>query len=234
VRPDARALRVVPAAAVVAASAGLGFILYRLTAPRPTVYAAPATAEAPLPQRSAPSHESSAKPRIPERLPPIALPELDGRRRSLAEWQGRPLVVNFWATWCEPCRREVPLLRSLRHERTAEGLEVVGIAIDSHAAVQQYVTAHAIDYPVLLGEEDGLAAVRAFGMDTVLPFSAFADRTGRIVTLKRGELHPEEAQLILDRLRQVDAGTLTLGDAREQISEGLRRLAQLRAAHGTS
>jgi len=228
-----RVRTVLPAVAVLAVSAVSGFIFYRLSAPRPTLYAAPGATAAPLPQPSPPA-QSPAAPRTPERLPQITLPGLDGRTRSLTEWKGRPLVINFWATWCEPCRREVPLLRSLRRERAGEGLEVVGIAIDSPDAVQQYVADQGVDYPVLVGEKNGLAAITAFGMDAVLPFSVFADRTGRIVTLKVGELHPDEAQLILDRLRELDAGTLTLATAREQISQGVRRLGQLRAARAAS
>jgi thiol-disulfide isomerase/thioredoxin len=221
-------------AALLAVSAVCGFVLYRLTAPRPTLYAAAGALGAPLPHPSRTPAESAVAPKTPERLPQISLPGLDGKTRSLSEWRGRPLVINFWATWCEPCRREVPLLRSLRHERAAEGLEVVGIAIDSPDAVRQYVADQGIDYPVLIGEQGGFDAITAFGMDTVLPFSVFADRAGRIVTLKVGELHPDEAQLILDRLRQLDTGTLTLAAAREQISEGIRRLGQHRAAREAS
>jgi hypothetical protein len=81
---------------------------------------------------------------------------------------------------------------------------------------------------VLIGDQGGLGAVTAFGVDTVLPFSVFADRQGRVVTLKVGELHSDEAKLILDRVREVDAGRLTLQVAREQISEGIRHL---RASH---
>src|SRR6185437_15145815 len=70
------------------------------------------------------------------------------------------------------------LLKTLHHEREADGLQVVGIAVDYPAAVRKYAAARAIDYPVLVGEQGGLAAVSAFGMDTVLPFSVFADPGG--------------------------------------------------------
>ena len=86
-------------------------------------------------------------------------------------------------------------------------LQVVGIAVDYPAAVRKYAAARAIDYPVLVGEQGGLAAVSAFGMDTVLPFTVFADPAGRIVALKVGELHRDEAEFILDRLQDVEPGT---------------------------
>lgn len=225
------------AAAVLVASAGGGFLFYRLTAPeRTTLYAAHAVSgaavtEAP-PAPAAPTPPASAPAQtIPERLPDITLPGPDGATHSLADWKGRPLLINFWATWCEPCRREIPLLRSLRHERSRQGLEVVGIAIDVSDAVRKYIPSHGIDYPVLVGEQGGFAAISAFGMDTVLPFSVFADRTGRVITLKVGELHREEAELILDRVREVDAGTISLAAAREQISAGMQRLSAARTAH---
>lgn len=152
-----------------------------------------------------------------------------GVRRKLSEWKGRPTVINFWATWCEPCRREIPLLLKLRQENAAAGLEVVGIAVDSRDAVLKYAQEMHIDYPVLIGEQEGLQAVQAFGMETELPFSVFADSQGRIVTLKVGELHADEAAFILDRVRDVDTGRLALGTARRQISAEIAQLAAERA-----
>lgn len=228
-----RAVAVLAVMAMLVICAVGGFVLYRVTAPGPSTLR-------PLPPRAAdrgpmtaPSEEPP-RPAIPERMPPIELPGLDGRTHALSEWQGRPLLINFWATWCEPCRREVPLLRALKRQRAADRLEIIGVAIDSADAVQQFIGRLGIDYPVLLGEKDGLAAITALGMDTVLPFSVFADPAGRIVTLKVGELHRDEADLILDRLGQLDAGTLTLAAAREQISEGVRRLELARAARNPS
>jgi len=208
--------------AVLLSAAAGGFLLHRLTAPGPRLY--------PLPARGAggPATQPPPEPepirRIPEQVPRISLPGLDGALHSLSEWNDRPLVINFWATWCEPCRREIPLLKSLRHTRAAERLEVVGIALDGADAVRQYAGSHGIDYPVLVGERGGLEAVSAFGMDTVLPFSVFVDRGGRIITLKVGELRRKDADLILDRMRDVDAGRMSLSVAREQISRGTQRL----------
>jgi hypothetical protein len=83
-------------------------------------------------------------------------------------------------------------------------------------------------YPLLLGEREGLEAARAFGMETVLPFSVFADRKGHVVTLKVGELHRDEAELILGRIREVDAGRLSLDAARPEISAEIRALREAR------
>lgn len=210
------------AAAVLTASAAGGFLLHRLASRHPqTLYPVPAlTVAAPLP---APQPPSPVR-RIPERVPDITLPGPDGTAHRLTDWSGRPLVINFWATWCEPCRREIPLLKSLRHERAAQGLQIVGVALDMRDAVRQYASSSGIDYPVLIGEEGGLAAVNAFGMDTVLPFSVFVDRSGRVITLKIGELHRDEALFILDRVDEVDAGRVSLQSARAQIAQAVQRL----------
>ena len=165
-------------------------------------------------------------------LPPLSLPGLDGKLHRLTDWKDRMQVVNFWASWCEPCRREIPLLRSLRRERAADRLEIVGIAIDSRDATQTYARSSGIDYPVLVGEQGGLEAAAAFGMDPVLPFSVFADRAGRIVAVKVGELHRNEADLILDRMHDLDQGRLSLSTAREQIATGLDHLTVRRPPAG--
>jgi thiol-disulfide isomerase/thioredoxin len=218
-------------AAVLLISGAGGFLLHRLTAGHRTMYSDPAARPAPA-KAAVPEDATAPSRRIPDQMPDIALPGPDGAMHRLTEWKGRPLLVNFWATWCEPCRREIPLLKSLRRERAEEGFEVVGIAIDLAAEVRKYTTAHGMDYPVLVGENGGLDAVGAFGMDTVLPFSVFADRSGRIVTLKIGELHRDEADFILDRMRDLEAGRISLGAAQAQISEGIRRLNAARQIAG--
>ena len=229
------------AAAVLIASAAGGFLAYRLAPPTRAalraaspVPTAPAAAPAgpPAAEATPSAAASAASPaaKIPEVLPDLTLPGLDRTPHRLTDWKGHALLVNFWATWCEPCRREIPLLRSLRRERSAEGLEVIGIAIDYSDAAEKYAREARIDYPVLLGEQGGYEAAAAFGMEPVLPFSVFADRTGRVVTLKVGELHPDEAGFILDRVRDVEAGRLSLSAAREQIEAGIGRLNLRRAA----
>ena len=217
-------------ALVLIVSGLLGFLLHRVTTHRPaTLYPAAAQAPAAAPPAAAPEVPAPPPPKIPDVLPAIELPALDGSLHRLADFRGGPLVVNFWATWCEPCRREIPLLTTLRRERAKDGIEIVGIAIDQRDAVAGYVKEHSIDYPVLVGEKGGLEAASALGMEVVLPFTVFADREGTIVTLKVGELHADEARFILDRLVELDQGRLTLAAAREAIAAGIRRLNAARA-----
>jgi thiol-disulfide isomerase/thioredoxin len=166
---------------------------------------------------------------IPSDLPTISLADADGVKHSLSEWKGRPLLINFWATWCAPCRREIPLLKTVRRERAADGIEVVGIAVDFRDAVQHYAQEMSIDYPVLVGEQDGLDAIAAFGMDAVFPFTVFADAQGRIVTLKIGELHADEVHFILDEVKAIDSGRTALAAAKKEIADGIASLAAQRA-----
>ena len=230
---------------IVAAAAVVGFVVQqRLEQREPLVPAAapakvPTAAPAPAPAENASITSASAgisadapppKKPLPEVLPQFELKDRDGKLRSLSNWKGRPLIVNFWATWCAPCVREIPLLSRLRQDRKAQKLEVIGIAVDFREDVLAFATKVKLDYPLLIGEEDGLAAIAEVGMDPAFPFTLFADSQQRIVALKVGELHQDEADLILDRVIRIDAGQLELAAARAQITEGLKDLAIRRAA----
>jgi thiol-disulfide isomerase/thioredoxin len=212
---------VVTTPAVVATSAGTTEATKPSTADTPT-------SAAPL---ETGSDAASQAVKIPETLPHFQLADRDGRKRSLADWKGRPLMVNYWATWCGPCRREIPLLNQLRAENQAMKLEIIGIAVDFRDDVLKYVKENPLSYPLLIGEEDGLAAVTAMGVgQAAFPFTVFADSRQRILALKLGELHRDDAELILERLAKVDAGKMELAAARNEITEGLKDLATKRAA----
>jgi thiol-disulfide isomerase/thioredoxin len=138
-------------------------------------------------------------------------------------------MVNFWATWCAPCRREIPLLNKIRAERKAQNAEIVGVAVDFKDDVLKFVKKVPIDYPLLVGEEDGLAAAEAFGMGMAFPFSIFVDSKNRILTIKIGELHEDEANFAFDRLREIDKGSLTLEAAQQAVADAFRTMAANRA-----
>ncbi|MGB5131419.1 MAG: TlpA disulfide reductase family protein [Steroidobacteraceae bacterium] len=162
---------------------------------------------------------------IPERRPDITLADRDGRPRALSEWDGKALVINFWATWCAPCRREIPMLNALAREHREQGVEFIGIAVDFREDVLKYLEKMPIDYTVLIGEQDGMDAARAFGIETIgLPFTAFTDRSGRIATIHVGELHRPQADVILRLVQEVDAGGLDMAAARVQMREKLAAL----------
>lgn len=169
------------------------------------------------------------RPVVPDVRPLFALADTAGVTRSIAEWDGRALVINFWATWCPPCRREIPLLNSLRAEYAPRGFEVIGVAVDFRDDVLRYMATTPIDYPVLIGEQDGLEAVRAFGLGTLgFPFTVFTDMRGRIITIHVGELHAAEAAIILAAVTDVVAGRVTIEAARTLIRGAARPVAEQR------
>ncbi|MBU6212244.1 MAG: TlpA family protein disulfide reductase [Gammaproteobacteria bacterium] len=194
--------------------------------------APPANEIAPLPGAAATASAAGGSPsvarQIPETLPDFTLATLEGPPKAISAFTQPSLVVNFWATWCAPCRREIPLLRQIRAERGAKGVEVVGVAVDFREDVVKYAAEIGLDYPLLIGEEDGMAAADSFGVDPVFPFTAFVDRERRIIALKIGELHADEAAFILDHVDKVNAGSLQPNAARQLIREEIRRLDALR------
>lgn len=218
---------VITALAIALAAAAGFFVQRRIATPEVVTSPTPPPPSAPAATASTAAAEGAVL-KVPETLPQFELKDRDGKPRRLEEWKGRPLAVNFWATWCVPCVREIPLLVKLRQERKAQKLEIIGIAVDFKDDVLKFAAEHGLDYPLLIGEEDGLAAVTAMGMQPAFPFTVFADSQQRIIALKVGELHHDEAMLILDTVAEVEAGKLELEAARTRISEGLKELATQR------
>jgi thiol-disulfide isomerase/thioredoxin len=162
---------------------------------------------------------------IPEYRPDVTLADRDGQPRALSDWNGTPLIINFWATWCAPCRREIPMLNALARDEADAGFAVIGIAIDFREDVLHYLQKTPIDYTVLIGEQDGMDAARAFGIESLgLPFTAFTDRQGRIATIHVGELRRPQAEAILSAVKAVDAGQIDLQAARHRIREDLAKI----------
>jgi thiol-disulfide isomerase/thioredoxin len=166
---------------------------------------------------------------IPDLIPDLSLPDLKGRQHALASYLGRPTIFNFWASWCAPCRREIPLLNEIRHAATANDVQVVGIAADLETNVVEFLKKTQIDYEVLVGERQGSEAAARFGVPLVLPFSVFVSAGGHVVAVKVGELHRDEAMDMLAAIRELDLGKRDLAGTRQQIAARLRELAVERA-----
>jgi thiol-disulfide isomerase/thioredoxin len=127
--------------------------------------------------------------------------DLAGQPRKLTEWRDRILVCNFWATWCSPCREEIPLLVTARQKYASSGLEVVGIAIDNASKVGEFAASFNISYPVLLAEADGLELMRRLGNGTGgLPYTVITDRSGGVVHRKLGAFRGQDLDAILGPL----------------------------------
>jgi thiol-disulfide isomerase/thioredoxin len=161
---------------------------------------------------------------LPAKLPPITLKDLKGTPRSLEEWRGRTLLINFWATWCAPCRKEMPLLEALQQSADPAELQVIGIAIDRLDPVLRFVGEAGVSYPILAGEADATAAAEQFGdAFRALPFSVVVAPDGTILAAHTGELDQAALEQIAAVARQLAAGTLGGGAARDRLQRGLSR-----------
>ena len=197
------------AIAASAMAAGAAFYLSRQQPPPPIAAAVP---EAPAAQLVA-------------TLPSFRLADRDGQLKSLQDWPNQALIVNFWATWCAPCRREIPLLQQLQRDHGPEGFQVIGVAVDFRDKVLAYADEMQIEYPLLIGEQEALDAAAAFGVEAVgFPFTVFSDRQGRIVTAHMGELTAGQAGLILAAVRKVNSGLATPEAVRADLASALARL----------
>jgi len=169
-------------------------------------------------------------PKIPNVLPAFSLADRAGKPTSIRSWKDKSLIINFWATWCAPCRKEIPLLQSLADEWSDRGVEVVGIAVDHRAQVVEFADRLKIAYPVLIGEQDALDAAAAFGFESpVFPFTVFTDRRGQVVALFVGELHKPQAELILSVVQNLNQDRVQLTEARHSITSGLAALGRASA-----
>lgn len=206
-------------------AAGAAWQVYRSRLPRET----PAM---PIAARAGPGSDAASATdppftlvEIPARLPDFTLENRDGKPTSISAWRGKSLVLNFWATWCAPCRREIPVLQALDADWHARNIAVIGVAVDRRSEVLAFAQAFHINYPLLIGEQDALDAAIAVGVASpVFPFTVFTDRRGELVAVFVGELHRPQAELILGEVESLDDGHIALTAARRAIAEGLDEL----------
>ncbi|WP_126444347.1 TlpA family protein disulfide reductase [Sulfuricystis multivorans] len=123
---------------------------------------------------------------------------------SLAGFRGKPMIVNFWARWCSPCRDEMPEIRALENKYRAQGLAVVGIAIEENSAnARDFLKAYEIEYPNFFAGARGTELLKALGNDKAgLPFTVFIDRQGKLIGHKLGRISRSELEAAADALLQ--------------------------------
>ncbi|HEY8877174.1 MAG TPA: TlpA disulfide reductase family protein [Roseateles sp.] len=118
---------------------------------------------------------------------------LDGQELDVARWRGKPLLVNFWATWCPPCVKELPEINQFYKEAKAQGWQVLGLAVDQPAPVKAFLQKTPLDFAVALAGPEGLSLVRELGNPAGgLPFSVVFDETGEISWRRTGVSRLEE------------------------------------------
>ena len=165
--------------AVAISAAALGFFFGHPQAPAPLV----------------------ASPGGDEKLMRLTLATPEGKTASLKSWQGKILVVNFWATWCPPCREEMPEFSRAHEKLVGKGVQFVGIGIDTPDNILSFQKKNPVSYPLLMGSYDVLKLTTELGnASSALPFTVILDRQGRIAHTKMGKLDAAELEQLLSPL----------------------------------
>ena len=131
-----------------------------------------------------------------------SMPDSKGRAQSFSQWKGKPLLVNFWATWCAPCVKEMPELSALQSEVAAKGIQIIGVGIDSADNISSFSSKYAIDYPLYVSGVAGSRTLRELGNQSgSLPFTLLIGRDGKIRKTYLGRLKMDELR---DDLLSID------------------------------
>ena len=134
-------------------------------------------------------------------LTALTLPDTSGVNQALSQWRGKILVVNFWATWCPPCREEMPAFSQLAEKHAANGVQFVGISIDTLNNVLDFQKRTPVSYPLLIGTMETVQNTIPLGNNAqALPFTAIFDRSGVLYSVKLGRLPEAELAHTLQAL----------------------------------
>lgn len=175
--------------------------------------------------------EQQEQQEVAEEIPvPIDAPEksvlvafeldgLDGNKRQFSEWDGKHRIVNFWATWCAPCRREIPLLKAFQEQYGADGFQVIGIAVEFPEPVIAYAEEAKFNYPILVGEQDAMAVAESSGISFIgLPFTMIVAKDGTLIGAHMGEIHQQHLDDIVRVMNQLDTTEINVEEARTALN----------------
>ncbi len=131
----------------------------------------------------------------------LSLPDTEGKDQSLGQWRGKLLIVNFWATWCVPCREEMPTFVRAQSEFGARGLQFVGVAVDDAVKVKRFATEIDLNYPALVGGYGAMELSRTLGNRLMaLPFTVVVARDGTVALTQLGPLKADQLRSIIGKL----------------------------------
>ena len=129
--------------------------------------------------------------------PSFSLPDLNDQKVSLNKWRGKLILINFWATWCLPCVKEIPMLNSFQKRYAEDDLQIIGIAIDNAAAINKFTQKIPIQYPALIGNAQ---LILKFGNRAgSLPYTVIVDQQGKIVEIASGMLTETYLQRAIEK-----------------------------------
>ena len=144
----------------------------------------------------------------------FTLPDVTGTNHDFSEWDGKNRILNFWATWCAPCRREIPLLKAFQDAQGSNGFQVIGIAVDFPEPVAHYAEATEFNYPILVGEQDAMAIAESAGVEIPgLPLTMFVASDGEFLSAYVGELHQSQLDTVVDVMTQLDHREISKDEA---------------------
>lgn len=129
------------------------------------------------------------------------LPDTVGKTHNSTEWQGKIRIINFWATWCSPCRKEIPEFIALQEKYAAKNVQFIGIAIDDQKAVSEYLKTITINYPILIGGDAAMAMAQQLGNRIgALPYTVVVDTEGKVIHQQAGEFATEQVMKVITPL----------------------------------
>lgn len=133
--------------------------------------------------------------------PEFAMKDIDGRLRNISDWDGKVVLLNFWATWCPPCLNEIPDFIELQNEHGDKGLQIVGIAVDDEALARSFAEDIGMNYPVMAADSEAIELSQRYGNQVGgLPYTVIINRNGEITNMITGELSKIKAEKILSGL----------------------------------
>lgn len=150
---------------------------------------------------SSPGVDAVVSTRGAETILAATLPDLRGNDQAFSQWRGKVMVVNFWASWCEPCRQEIPEFINVHSKYRDKGLTLIGVAVDQQEKAEAFSKGIGINYPVLVGGMKAMKLAEAAGNNQgALPFTVVIDRNGKITGSKLGRLSQSKLESMIEPL----------------------------------